>query len=347
MPEICATKQSDLDKLDVNAALNIPAMELPSFRIHVAVQKKVENKILLCTGGGIGDYITAEPSFRFAMRNFKNCEFYLLSQIPDLFRHLSFKQIFNEKREEKPKFDEYFTFRSMPDHEGVQSEFITQLWTNCVDYSSLNMFRFQLPPEDREIKLVPSARDLLAAEQVQNRDVAIHAGMTWQSRTFPESWWNAVLKAIIKAKGRPLLIGARSADDRGTVNVDVQGCLDLRGKLSVMESVAVLQKTKVLLTNDSAPLHMAASGDSWIGMISTARHPYYITHWRKGRWSWRQENLSRGGLWQTYSVCPNQVKQVNISVCDPEELLSWLPEPEYCAEWAMEKIDGLHKSNCR
>lgn len=340
MGVIQATDQKALDTIDPNGTLVVPAMEVPGFRLQVAVNRNVQHKLLLCTGGGIGDYITAEPAFRYAFKTFQNCEFSLLSQAPEFFRHLPFKEVFDERKGEKPEMMDYLVLRSMPEHEGLQCEFLTQLWTHCVDYASLNLFRFQLPNCEKQIYLKPNVDEERIADLINsNTDILIHPGRTWQSRTFPKWWWDKVIKTILEADFHPVLIGspANAEGDRGTVDVDTTETLDFRGKLDFMSSVAVCQKARVLLTNDSSPLHMAASGNAWIGLVSTARHPDYVTHWRHGIWGYRMQNHSKGGVWETYNVCPNQLTGVNISVCDEEKLISWLPDPVEYAQWAVDK----------
>lgn len=320
--------------------MNIPAMEIPSFRMHLAVEQKIENKFLFVTGGGLGDYICAEPSFRHAMTHFKFVEISLASQFPELFRHLPFKKVYNEKIGDKPNFADYFAFNSMPGHENLQSEFMCHMFAHCVDYISLVMFRAQLSNAEKCVRLVPTAEEIAVAAQINPAtDIAVHAGLSWQSRTFPKWWWDDVLAEIKRLGCRPVLIGNdTSINERGTVSVNPEGCLDLRNKLAIMESVAVLQRVGVVLTNDSSPVHMAASGNAWLGTVSTARHPDYITHYRNGgEFGWRQRDFTHRKDWDNANFCPNNMKGISIDKVDPDALISWLPEPKIFAEWGVEK----------
>lgn len=337
MPEILKTSN---DPLDRNGHLNVPAMLIPSFRMHVAREGRHDKFLLFNCTGGIGDYVCAEPSFRYALNRFKDSQISLSTNVPELFRHLNFAEVY-DWRVEKPDEDNYLSFKIIQDNETIQTEFLTHLLSHCVDYTSLNMFRCQLPVKDRCVMLVPAEVDMSMARDLINTDtdIAIHAGRSWQSKTFPKAWWDAVLAEIISHGKRPVLIGANSAEDRGTVEVNTEGCLDLRNELTIMESVAVLQTARVLLTNDSSPLHMAASGDAWIGFVSTVRHPDYITHWRNGgQWSWRMENLSRGGMWETANLSPNNFDGIKLDIVDFQDLMAWLPEPKKFAQWGVEKL---------
>lgn len=260
---------------------------------------------------------------------FKDCEIYLASEIPELFSHLKFKKVF-DLREELPNYNRYLCFETItpPDESNLVWQFFSHMLTNCVDFPSMCALRLQLPVAEREIKLVPPepALDADIKKQILG-GVAIHPGKHWQSKTFPKTFWDRVIAGLQVRGITPILIGANADDNRGTVDVNTDGCLDLRNKLSVMESVWLCQNISVLLTNDSSPLHMAASGDAWVFYFATCKHPDLITHWRKGQWQWREVNLSLGGIWDHISYCPNQKQAVEAEFVPEKMLLSWLPDP--------------------
>lgn len=331
-----------MEKIDVNKRVSIPVGHLPIFRTQIAIDAGVEKKLLFRTWGGIGDQICAEPTLRFALKMFKDCEFFLASECPELFGHLKFKRVFNLK-EEAPNHTRYLTFETItpPDQSNLVWQFFSHMLVNCVDFPSMCALRSQLPVADKEIMLTPSQPSCLNIMDVAN-GVIVHPGKHWPSKTFPKSFWDRVL-AGLKVRGiRPILIGADTDDNRGTVNVETDGCLDLRNKLSIMDSVWVCQNARVLLTNDSSPMHMAASGDAWIGYIATCKHPDMITHWRNGQWQWREQNFGRGGIWDVLDYCPNKSQEVSAEFVPEELLLSWLPNPIEMAEWASEKVNGKH-----
>ena len=101
------------------------------------------------------------------------------------------------------------------------------------------------------------------------------------------------------------------------------------------------------MTNDSAPLHLAAStdpndydgtGNAWILLIATCKHHDYITHFRKGVWQWREIPCNKGGIWDITGFIPNKTKDVVINEVDPKVLESWLPAPKEYARMALEKL---------
>lgn len=321
-------------KLSENDKIVIPAMEMPEFRTALAIKRGVEQNLLFKTWGGLGDQICAEPTLRFALKTFKDCKVSLASEHPELFTHLNFKKVYDLKKE-KPDYTEYLVFNTIVPPTSLVWQFFGHMITNCVDFPSMCALRCQLPVADRSVILKPQTPISL---DLPKNSVYVHAGRHWPSKTFPKWWWDKVLDTLCENDVVPVLIGADTDDNRGTVDVDSHGCIDLRNKLSINDSIAYLQRAKVLLTNDSSPLHMAVSGDAWIGYIATCKHPDFITHWRKGQWSWRMQNHGVSGIWDVMDYCPNKKSEITVDQIDEKLLLSWLPKPEDFAMWGVKKL---------
>lgn len=330
------------DFLDPNGQVNIAAMMIPSFRTVRAAERGVEKNIMIKTQGGLGDVICAEPAIRYGVNIFKakGSEVSLDTFFPELFGHITDLKEINHSAKHIPDYLQYLLFDTLYTTEVLHWEFIAHMFTQVVDHHSIVMWRSQLPIADRSIKLVPSKENYEVADLAidPKKAVLIHAGRTWQSRTVPTYFWNQVIPRLVEKGVRPVLIGKESFGMVGNLPVDSTGCLDLRNTLSLMETVAVTHRAKVLLTNDSSPIHMAASGDAWIGFISTVKFPEFITHWRHGIFGWRMQNWSKGGVWQTIDMCPNSSVDIRVDTCDPELLKSWLPDPVEYADWAVSKL---------
>lgn len=315
----------------------IPGWMLPAFNHDKAEKSGVLKKILLSTWGGIGDQICAEPTLRFALKQMDECEVSLATHYPEFFTHLKFKRVFNLDHEQ-PIWDNYYSFPTGVDHNHLLWQFVSHGLTNCLDFPSICAFRSQLPITEKEVVLkVPKSKIATDLRDYRN-GVIVHAGKHWKSKTFPKAWWDSVLNELYSHGMTPILIGANVDDNTSTVDVMTHGCVDLRNKTTLLEVIDILQDAHVVLTNDSSPLHMAATGKAWIGFFATCKHPDHITHWRNGEWSWRMENLSRGGLWSNKGMtAPNASDAVLIDEATEDQLLSWLPSPLSVAKWAQEK----------
>lgn len=302
---------------------------------------------MITTWGGLGDQICAEPTIRYAIKYFKDCDITLATDQPELFQHLApyLKDVYDTKID-KPIYSDYFVFQTIHHTEDLAWEFISHCIVNCVDYPALSAFRCQLPVADREIMLKPETpRNPFLHKLVSEgrKHVVVHAGRHWPSKTFPVAWWNRVLESIKQQNLIPVLIGREGGEgleNQGTVATSTEGCIDLRNQCSIMDSVWLLQNMPVLICNDSSPMHMAASGEAFIGFIATCKHPDFIMHFRRGQWAWREHNFGLGGLWEQVDNLPNKTHVVKVDECDPELLKTFLPEPEIIGPWCTEKINA-------
>jgi hypothetical protein len=326
---------SDEELTVINATTPIPLMNFPGGRNRWAKERGIERSLLMKVHGGLGDQICTEPALRFALETFKGVEISLFALDPILFQHLKFKNVFNMARGESPGFG-YNVFDLFATDVYFINNFIHHDRCHAVDYSALVAFQGMVPKAYRELKTVPSRECFDKIDPyLEGCHVVVHPGKSWQSKTFPVSWWNAVL-ARLKSHGvTPLIIGRKFRTTSTIEGLNTEGCIDLRDKLELMETVALLQGTQVVLTNDSSPLHFAATGDAWIGYVTMARRPEFLEHQRNGQQGWRMENMSLGGIWEHRDV---YLESGHISDIGDELRDSWLPKPEDFADWAIERL---------
>lgn len=332
--------------LDPKGQILMPAIKSPGFRRQLAVERGVQNNILIKTWGGLGDEVCAIPTVTFALETFKGKEVHLAAMRPEFFRHLNFGKVYNLLTGPFPDWDRYHTFDAMCSHGDIPWDYICHVYTHCIDANSLYAFRCQLPLSYKEIKLFPNEKEKEKINNIINENllnhkwVIVHPGQHWESKTFPVKWWNDVLARLKKENVIPVIVGGTQKPQnpgeflRTTVNIDNTGCLDLRNKLELMETVALIQRSNVVLTNDSCILHFAAASEAWCGFVTMAKHPDYIKHYRHGRFGWRMENLSKGGLWEITDVLDG----IAIMDIGEENMQKWLPQSEDFAEWALEKL---------
>ena len=133
--------------------------------------------------------------------------------------------------------------------------------------------RAEAPPALRP-SLFPSAADyaqveaLLAEHDVEAHEplVALAPGSVWATKRWPS--FNALAAEITddpQLKGaRVVALGGPSDMPLATEIVDIVrerggAAIDATGKLSLLASAALLSRARVLVTNDSAPLHLASA----------------------------------------------------------------------------------------
>lgn len=326
--------------------LAIPAMMVPTFRVSDAFNRGKERDFLINTWGGLGDQVCAEPTMRYAFKKFTKCRISLCSTQPALFSHLPFKEVF-DSRKSKPNEEDYFIFQSIVPPSHLLWEFVSHMLSHCVDFPSICMFRTTLPHEDKEIQLpdYPVTHDLVRqALSYGKRTIVVHAGRHWPSKTFPKAWWDKMIEALQYRGFIVALIGQTSsggAENTGFVDTTNAECLDLRDRLSIEDLISLLKRAPFLLSNDSSPIHIAAAGDAFIGMIASCKHPDYITHWRRGVFGYKTKNFGRDGAWNHQDYSPAQEEEVTVEQLPIHVIDSILPEPESVAQHYAELRDRI------
>jgi heptosyltransferase-2 len=117
-------------------------------------------------------------------------------------------------------------------------------------------------------RLYPTAADrdaahelLQAAGAARNRRVALAPGSIWGTKRWPGY---AALAALIAPDARPVIVG--SADDASLaaeiVAASAGAAVDATGKLTLLQSAALIARCSALVCNDSAPLHLASAMDT-------------------------------------------------------------------------------------
>ena len=120
------------------------------------------------------------------------------------------------------------------------------------------------PVPDVPTRLVPAPRARRKAEELLGesalagrRIVAIAPGARWETKRWPAGNFSELAGALAAEGYGLLIVGGDS--DRGYCRSAraAENCVDACGRLSLMETAAALERAEVLITNDSAPLHMA------------------------------------------------------------------------------------------
>lgn len=312
----------------------IPASDFRPYVINYAIQQGCSQNILIYPWGGIGDQVCAEPTIRYMLNTFKNCKFTLWSETPELFAHLKFDHIytFSEVSLDPSK---YILFQTITFEESLFRELVSHVLTHPVDFCSLLMLRSQLPQAAKNIELkgdIGSLQEYFESTK-DLKKIVIHAGKHWDSKTFPKEWWDSILLHLQKEGYTPVLIGKNYTNEKFTVDVNPEGCIDLRNKTNLSELIYLLQNERILLSNDSSPIHIAASGEAHIGFIASCKHPEFLKHQRKGGWGWRTYNLEKDGLWNYTHFNPLSKDEINVGTL-PEGLMEkLLPTPQEIVQW--------------
>lgn len=297
----------------------VPAKQIPPLRYKIAADHGIK-QVMMTTWGGLGDQVCAEPTLRYAFKLLEGYEISLFTSYPDLFRHLPFKRIYSKQENTALNDEEWLVIHTNAEHGNMSRDFLAHHFTQVVDFCSLSAFQRQLPIAEREI--------ILHGTSIEGSFpmIVIHPGRHWSSKTFPKQWWDEIIIGATKLCTNVAIIGKDIDKDTGTVDVCVPpGVRDLRNKLSLPQLIGVCKNAHVVLTNDSAPLHIAAAGDAEILFIASCKEPDHLLHWRQGRFGFRMKNLGLDGLWNHQSSNPIRPEPLSIDTMKPELIKQLLP----------------------
>lgn len=102
--------------------------------------------------------------------------------------------------------------------------------------------------------------------------ISISTGARYKNKVYP--FYSEVCDILIKKGYNVILVGSKEDRDMDE-NVYSDKVLDLRGKLSLRESLAVISQGILTISNDSAVAHMSRAVNVPVLMIYGPTHPYY------------------------------------------------------------------------
>ncbi|GAB4160323.1 MAG: lipopolysaccharide heptosyltransferase I [Planctomycetota bacterium] len=124
----------------------------------------------------------------------------------------------------------------------------------CGAGSDMSNLEFGLHPSE---EMVSKARELL-----RGSTIALVPGARWETKKWPLDNFKAVARAL-KARGVKLaVLGSQAERELGEAICDELGdrdCINLAGRTTLRELAACLYCCKVVLSNDSGPMHISAA----------------------------------------------------------------------------------------
>ncbi len=291
---------------------------------------KYDKNICISVSAGMGDQLCSEPVIRYTQKIYPDAKFHVITHFPRLFDHLNMKVYSYD--EWKGLKDPVFKMHTCPDDEKSEHHLSHVLFHPC-DFSSMSMIKRNIPHIDKTINLRIDPEDVKSImDMVKGRDkdkplVLIHAGKWWPSKTLPLEWWQEIVDKLSQ-KLTIGLIGKTLSDDQGFQEVDCPADgFDFRDITSLGELIALISLCKVLLTNDSSPLHIAGAFDNWIVTVPTCKHPDHILPYRNGSQSYKTKVLYKKLLLDDLEIRHTEYNVDTIDkVPDGKTLYDYIPD---------------------
>lgn len=297
--------------------------------------------------GGLGDIVESEPAVRFlAQKLCPDENIVLVTRVPEVFQHLKLPTYHADV--EVPNRNHYLRVVNMGRVEDVFFHFIMPHDTHFADLAAQRMLKRTVPIMERQIQLDPGKEPDIQFDW--KNSVILHPGKGWESKTFPGEVWEEYTKTLLRAGYNVVLIGKTIDDKQGfvPVNTELLGLVaaeagsgkfcDTRDKLNLLELFWVIRNCPVLITNDSAPVHIAGAYDNAIGLIATCKHPDYILPYRNGNPYHKAKSLERRKLYLETRLPPNYIDMATIDHANLKDLLEAAPTPDDVLAFAKEYL---------
>lgn len=268
--------------------------------------------------GALGDCVAMEPIVRYINNVLEpEAKVTVRTAFPEVFEHLISSWRGSEFRVISEAEDPGLGFKIDLARERPGESFNMM---HPLDYGALNAFGGTVPKEHRNIHL---RSDLSYSIPYVSDSILIHPGRTWQSRTFPASWWQNVIDELLKDGHKLAIIGKDIAGGtRGTVEgLDVSRCDDLRNTLNLKQLINVIFSARMLITNDSSPVHISGASQTPTILINSCKHADFI-------WPRRSKhlNITLGRPIAASTPRIGLVNSTRLDTCEPSELEGNLPK---------------------
>ncbi|WP_297888944.1 glycosyltransferase family 9 protein [Sulfurihydrogenibium sp.] len=125
---------------------------------------------------------------------------------------------------------------------------------------------------DYRPKIVLDEKDFYNLDFLPDNYVVIGAGARYLTKMYP--YYGKVSELLLKKGFKVVLVGSKE-DREKDKGVYPDKVIDLRGKLTLRQSLAVISKSKFVISNDSAVAHMARAVGVKVLMIYGGTHPYF------------------------------------------------------------------------
>lgn len=272
---------------------------------------KYRRQIFVWSFGGLGDVICAEPVLRFIRETaypVSEADIYVMTRNPELYEH-----ILNIRLGEKYPEGEFDAIYEMNTHFIEHGQFhaiVPHSLAHPVDWISMAIMGRQLTNDQKTIHLQYDEEALNEVKAIYPEPenlTLVHPGRGWETKTFPQQWWEDVIEGLKKSGHKVGIIGKEVNEKHGYVNVSGKDTIDFRDKLSLKGLIALISKAKILITNDSVPVHIAGAFDNYIILIPSCKHPDRILPYRNGTQYYKAKAIFKKILDDDHLVTPTSM----------------------------------------
>jgi heptosyltransferase-2 len=162
---------------------------------------------------------------------------------------------------------------------GFSNSSLFHVYKNVVEYKmnihevqrNLNLIGYEYSSENW--KIIPKVKvdessskkvaQFISEKNIKDKLIAIAPGSIWKTKKYPEENFKEIIREFVAQSYKVLIIGGES--DKELCERLSIGCkgkvFSTAGYFSIIESIELLKRVKLLLTNDSSPTHLGMCAD--------------------------------------------------------------------------------------
>lgn len=202
--------------------------------------------------------------------------------------------------------DEFFESFVLP---GQRNQFNIERKFNTFDIRQIHAhdLGFSLMPEEMSCDFFPSQKNNF---NLPHQYVVLHTAKNWPNRTWSQDNWQKVINYLCNHKVYVVLIGKETVEkDFHTVNKNFYNFhipygINLINKHTMSDCWHILNDSKLFITFDTGPLHLAGTTNAQILHLGSAKDPRLSAPYRHGTQNYKYKNLK--GPCDLY--CTNNLK---------------------------------------
>jgi ADP-heptose:LPS heptosyltransferase len=283
--------------------------------------RQYKKRIFISVTGGIGDQVDAQPAVRYMAKTHPNSEIIVETHYPVIFENIKGVKVFEHTKYPMEDDTAYFITQTFPAPDSTTYHTVSNILCHTVDFCSIALLKRTLPLDEKNIILKPKNKF-----KIDKNSVVLHAGKHWETKTLPIEWWEELVKLLVDDGIKVYLIG-KTGNDPSVHRIKNKKAIDLVDKLSLDDLIDVLAQGKVLISNDSAPIHLAGAFDNWIMVLPTIKHPDHILPFRNGSNRYKTEAMYKSLILDDVNTSPTDVRLVTVAEM-PHKWDKYLVEPK-------------------
>ncbi|NWF87991.1 MAG: glycosyltransferase family 9 protein [Ignavibacteriaceae bacterium] len=149
---------------------------------------------------------------------------------------------------------------------------------------NLDLIGFNSNPDEWRIlpKLTVSSqsqekvRKFIAANELSGNILAVAPGTIWETKKYPERYFREIINSFVDKSFKVLIVGGKADEELGLrLASDQKNVIVTCGLFSIIETIEILKKVKILISNDSAPAHMGVCADIPVLTIYCSTIPHF------------------------------------------------------------------------